>query len=696
MLGSETSILKHTPDALLEGTPNRFLEVLRSAAETAMHDNAIRAIFDALPAAIYTTDVSGHITYFNDAAAALWGHHPELGSLWCGSWKLFWPDGRPMRHDECPMAIALTEDRPIRGVEALAERPDGTRVPFMPYPTPLHDASGAVVGAVNMLVDLSERKATEGKLRRQALRLEVLNRIGVAISANLELDQVVQTVIDNATDVCGAKYGAFFYNAADSRGEHYILSGLSGAPRSAFANFEPPRNTPLFEATFRGTGIVRCDDVRTDPRYGMSARHRGMPEGHLPIVSYLAVPVISRTGAVHGGLFFGHDRPGVFTAESEEIVAEIARQAAVAIDNGRLLQAARDELEQRRQAQLTAERLAAIVESSDDAILTKDLNGVVTSWNGGAERIFGYTAEEMVGRPITTIIPADRRGEETEILTRLRRGERIDHYETIRQRKDGSLVDISLTVSPLKDSDGRIIGASKIARDVTEFRRSQQQQQLLLREMDHRIKNLFALASSIVSLSARSARTPEDLVREVSERLGALARAHALTLAKPSENAISVELPTALHALLRTIVLPYDDRVGHSDARVVLHGPDIMIVPAAMTGLALLLHEFATNAAKYGALSVEDGRIDVTCSQEEGRFVIVWEEQGAPCVAAPAASEGFGSLLVRATVKGQLNGEMSRVSTPHGVRIRLAIPRERLTGSESSAIAEGAQVDYAA
>jgi two-component system, chemotaxis family, CheB/CheR fusion protein len=121
-----------------------------------------RQLLEALPAAVYTIDAEGRITFFNEAAADLWGCRPELGkSEWCGSWRLYWPDGRPMRHDECPMAVALKEGRPIRGAEAVAERPDGTRVPFLAYPTPLRDRSGALTGAVNTLIDITERKRNE-------------------------------------------------------------------------------------------------------------------------------------------------------------------------------------------------------------------------------------------------------------------------------------------------------------------------------------------------------------------------------------------------------------------------------------------------------------------------------------------------------------------------------------------------------
>jgi PAS domain S-box-containing protein len=169
----------------------------------------------------------------------------------------------------------------------------------------------------------------------------------------------------------------------------------------------------------------------------------------------------------------------------------------------------------------------AIIEASEDAILSKDLNGVILSWNNSAERLFGFTPEEAVGRPITIVIPPDRRDEEPVILEKINRGERIDHFETVRQRKDGSLVDISLTISPIRNSQGKVVGASKIARDITDLRKARDRQHLLLREMSHRVKNLFALSGSIVSLSARSAKSPRELAESTRARLVALARARS-------------------------------------------------------------------------------------------------------------------------------------------------------------------------
>ncbi len=438
-------------------------------------EKRFRTIFDALPTAIYMTDAEGSITFYNRAAVELAGREPELGKdKWCVSWRLRHTDGSLLPHDECPMAQALKQKRPIRGVEAFAERPDGTLIPFIPYPTPLFSPSGEMTGAVNMLVDISERKLAEAALRAKTERLDALNGIARSLSRDLDLERIVQAVTDNATQLAGAKFGAFFYNVTDAEGERFDLFTMSGAPREAFERFGMPRRTAVFAPTFDGEGIVRSDDIRKDPRYGQSDPHHGMPEGHLPVVSYLAVPVVSRSGKVHGGLFFGHDQPGMFGAEAEETVAAIAAHAALALDNANLLQDARREMENRRRADDVARRLASIVESSEDAIVSKSLDGIIQTWNRGAERLFGYSAAEAVGQSILMLIPGELRDEEPRIISRIREGERVDHFETKRRRKDGSLVDISLTVSPVRDADGQVIGASKIARDVGERKRSEE------------------------------------------------------------------------------------------------------------------------------------------------------------------------------------------------------------------------------
>lgn len=468
------------PDTACEATyspTNKGPDFRSATQEMGVHD-----ILEALPEAVYTTDARGLITFFNTAAISLWGVTPKLGeSEFCGSWKLYWPDGTPLPHAECPMAIALKERRPVRGLEAIAERPDGTRIRFRAFPSPIFDATGNLIGAVNMLVDLSDQEIADEAARR-------------------------------------------------------------------------------------------------------------------------------------------HD---------------------------------------------------AIVESSDDAIVAKDLNGTIINWNSGAQRLFGYTAEEAIDKPVAMLIPADRQDEEPGILERIRRGERIEHYETIRRRKDGSLVEISLAISPIRNREGRIIGAAKIARDITERRQAEEQKNLLIKEMDHRVKNLFALANSVVSLSARSATTPAELASAVCARLNALARSHALTIA----HGLNSEQPTTLHTLIQTIVAPYAGGDDNCQSRAFVTGPDISIAGSAVTSFALLLHEFATNAAKYGALSSSEGFLDISCSESGDLFTLEWSERNGPVIDQVPDGVGFGSLLAKATVRGQLGGEISRDWKREGLTIRLVVAK---------------------
>jgi PAS domain S-box-containing protein len=433
----------------------------------------VNALLEALPVAVYTTDAEGRITYYNDAAAEMWGRRPELGSsYWCGSWKLYWPDGTPMAHDECPMAVCLREGVPVRGVEAVAERPDGTRVPFRPHPTPLKDADGRLTGAVNMLVDLTER------------------------------------------------------------GERQIESA----------------------------------------------------------------------------------------------------------------------------------RLAAIVAGSDDAIVSKTLDGIITSWNAGATRIFGYDAEEMVGSPILRIIPPELHDEEAEILGKLRRGERIEHFDTVRVAKDGRRVHVSLTVSPLRDITGNVVGASKVARDVTERKRNEELQGLLFEELNHRVKNTLATIQAIAGQSLRRAASPSAFVSSFNGRVQALARAHDLLVQGKMRGAPMAEV-------VREQVVPGDD------PRISISGPMVTLDARNAVQLALVLHELATNARKHGALSEPGGRLSVrwhTESHNTRELVVDWRETGVRDVTAPS-SHGFGSQLIERTLVAS-GGEASIRFNAGGISCHIRLP----------------------
>ncbi|HVS00906.1 MAG TPA: CHASE domain-containing protein, partial [Thermoanaerobaculia bacterium] len=268
--------------------------------------------------------------------------------------------------DTSPENLLFRSDPPV---EELGDRPSFTATRFfdlagqpwtLSYRTlpSFEESSGKAQAAVLLIIGLftsgvllmvtqaqvrarevAERAAAE--LRDEAEITETLRSIGTAMAAELDLEKLVQTITDAATRITGAQFGSFFYNQLDEQGESYMLYTLSGVPREAFASFPMPRNTALFGPTFHGEGIVRIDDVFQDPRYGKNPPYHGMPKGHLPVRSYLAAPVTSRSGEVLGGLFFGHAEPGVFTPRAERILDGIAAQAAIAIDNARLYEAER-------------------------------------------------------------------------------------------------------------------------------------------------------------------------------------------------------------------------------------------------------------------------------------------------------------------------------------------------------------------
>ncbi|HEV2331339.1 MAG TPA: response regulator [Verrucomicrobiae bacterium] len=300
----EVTQRKNAEEALRQLNNSLEASVRDRTSELRMSQERYEQVVRNLPLAVYTTDAQGIITLYNGAAAELWGRHPKAGQeIWSGSFKLYRMDGSELSPDDSPMAVTLKTGEPVRGQEIIVERPDGARRNVLPYPTPVRDSTGKISGAVNMLLDVTDR--------------------------NL--------------------------------------------------------------------------------------------------------------------------------------------------------------------AQLMTQRFAAIVESSDDAIVGKDLNGIINSWNHGAERIFQYKPGEIIGKPITVLIPVERHPEELDFLGRVRKGEQVKHFETVRRRKDGKLIDVSLTISPVKDASGKVVGASKIARDISERKRNERQQ--------HALFALVARVNSAPSLS---------------------------------------------------------------------------------------------------------------------------------------------------------------------------------------------------
>ncbi len=279
-------------------------------------------------------------------------------------------------------------------------------------------------------------------------------------------------------------------------------------------------------------------------------------------------------------------------------------------------------------------RLAAIIDSSFDAIIGKDLNSVITDWNRAAERLFGYTADEAIGQSILMLIPEGLHGEETDIIERVRRGEQTSSYETTRRRKDGTYISVSITVSPIRDGSGKIIGASKIARDITTAKENERRIRLLMREVNHRVKNQFAVILSLIRETSRRATDPREFEEQIRDRIMALSRSHDLLVTSEWSGA-------SLLDLLQEHLKPF----GH-DEQITLAGPLVTLQPNAVQHLGMAFHELGTNSSKYGALATDSGRIAINwqiVTSAEGRreFQVVWEETSAALPEDPAAKDGF-------------------------------------------------------
>jgi PAS domain S-box-containing protein len=313
----------------------------------------LAAIVESSEDAIVSKQLDGTITSWNAAAERLFGYTAD--EIIGRSVLTLIPEDR--QDEETRIIERLRRGERVEHFETLRRHKSGALIELSLTISPIKRSDGKIIGASKIARDITQRKQAEELLQQQAHRLEILNRVSRIISQDLDLDRIVQAVTDEATALSGAKFGAFFYNVIDADRGAYLLYALSGAPREAFDRFGMPRNTAIFAPTFEGGGIVRSADIRTDPRYGQSAPHHGMPQGHLPVVSYLAVPVMSVSGEVIGGLFFGHDEPDKFGPETETLVSAIAAQAAVAIDNARLHSAAQAEIDQRKRAESAKELL---------------------------------------------------------------------------------------------------------------------------------------------------------------------------------------------------------------------------------------------------------------------------------------------------------------------------------------------------
>ena len=357
---------------------------------------------------------------------------------------------------------------------------------------PDRDTNGNIQGYVSLVLDVTDAKRAEQRLAEEARINETLYRVGTALAQDLDLDTVFARLTDEATALCRAQFGAFFYNVDDPERGRYMLYTLAGVPREKFAGFPMPRNTEVFGPTFAGDGVVRSDDITKDARYGKSAPYHGMPAGHLPVCSYLAVPVVSRTGEVHGGLFFGHAERAVFTERDERMIVAVAAQAAVAIDNARL-----------HAATITAEQqYRALAESSPQLVWTTTPDGSVEYCNPQFLAYVGFSLEEMRREPKWhVLVHVEDMARATDAWSHaLSTGEPYEVEYRFRRASDGSYRWFLARGACVRDGEGRIVRWVGSCTDIDDHKRSEETHRflaeagaLLASSLDHR-QTLPALA----------------------------------------------------------------------------------------------------------------------------------------------------------------------------------------------------------
>jgi PAS domain S-box-containing protein len=370
-------------------------------------------------------------------------------------------------------------------------------------------------------------------------------------------------------------------------------------------------------------------------------------------------PLVSRSGQLLGMISTHWRKPHQPTEHAFRLLDELARQAADLIERSQVEAALRESAQRFRW-------FASIVESSGDAIVSNDIGGIITTWNSGAERLFGYMSDEIVGKPITFLIPLDRHTEVRTILERISRGERIENYETVRRRMDGSLIEVSLTISPVKNADGKIVGASKIARDITRQKRAERREKMLMAELDHRVRNALARVAMLATSSHLGSRSIDEFARSLDGRIQSMAAADALLSRRGGHG-------VGLAALVHNQLASYA-----ADANITIRGTEFMLTPAAIQAIGMVLHELVTNAAKFGALSLPTGQVSVSWDRRQNgsaevNLVLVWREFGGPRTAADVKS-GYGTRVIRELIPYELGGTVDLVFAPEGVSCRIEFP----------------------
>lgn len=626
-------------------------------------DSFTASLVALMPAAVYTCDAAGRLTFFNRKAVEIWGREPPLGDdqeRYCGSFRMWTPDGHLLKHEDCPMADALRDGRAGRDLEVVIEQPDGTRLIANVNIDPIFDDAGNITGAINVFVDVTDRKRNEALLASQREALEcALN--GEPLTASLGILGGAVT----AQYGCGTRFA--FYLANDERTSLRHVVGMSEDYAAAVDGFLIGQDSLASSlATATGEAVLTTDveeEVCSEPWREMARRfqYRGC----------WSFPIHSRKGEFVGTFALYWPQPAKAGSSDIEVANLVTNTAGIII--GRDLEA-----RHRRAAEASLreseERFQQLGASSSDAIWVRNAH----SWDfeyvsPAVQTIFGVTPQAVLAdaRLLNALIIPEERDEASRNVERVSAGEVVVQEYRIQRAGDLTFRWIRSTGFPLCGGDGDIQRIGSIAQDITEAKLAAGHQATLLAELQHRVRNVLAIVRSVTVRTGERASSVQDYADILSGRLLALARVQALLTRGAN---LSVNIRDVVH-----------DEVSvqaQHEGQYRIEGPDISLSPKAAEILTLVVHELGTNAMKYGALSVADGRVKVEWATFVKRGIpwlrFVWTESGSAAAPIAAATvprrRGFGRELIEARVPYELGGQGSVVIEAGKVQCHLEFP----------------------
>ncbi|GAM97852.1 chemotaxis protein methyltransferase CheR [alpha proteobacterium U9-1i] len=594
----------------------------RTSGERAESHADLERLLTALPAAIYTTDAEGYVTFYNEAAEALAGRRPEIGrDRWCVSWRLWRPDGSELPHDSCPMAQALKTGEAVRGVELVAERPNGERVRVMPFPSPLRDDAGRLIGAVNMLVDMGPLKSAEAAAGRRASQQAALFRFTDRLYRADAIDDVYEAALDAITSALNCRRASILL-FDDFGVMRFVASrGLSEGYQRAVDG-----HSPWTLGTIDPQPIC-IEEAATDASLG-AAKHAIAAEG---IRALTFIPIVEQ-GAVIGKFMAYYDNPHAFGAEEIEIAVTIGRQLGFAVERSR-----------------AKERFGLVFDRAGVGMVLMREDCSIVRANPAFAIIVDRPIDDVIGARCTDFTHKDDVNANAAAVDALRLSGGPVTFEKRYIRTSGEVVWARVTLSLV--ADRQILA---VVEDVTGPVQAQRQRLLLIHELNHRVKNTLATVQSLADQTLRNTVRSDDARALFNSRLAALSRAHDLLTRRSWESAGMREMVEAALAPFMPL------------GRVRLNGVDFEITPKQSLAFAIALHELATNASKYGSLSNEGGAVEVSWAKHGNAISLNWTERGGPPVAEPERN-GFGLRLLRRNLAHDLGGETRVDFAPSGV-----------------------------